>query len=519
MQDKKTPLYHFLTDRGDFKWKMAVKSVLAGALAGLLAVLYRLATEKGTDLAVAAYGYMKLHPLLLLGWGAGACLVGLLIAWLIRWEPMAAGGGVPQVEGVVLYGLKMRWYAVIAVRYIAGILGSLFGLSFGPEGPSIQMGAAVNQGVSQKLCKTRLEKNYLVTAGAAAGLTAAFSAPLTGMIFALEEIHRSFSPIILLSATTASLMSDFISKYFFGLQPILYFQNVPQLPLHLYIWLLPLGIFVGLMGVVTNYGMLLFQSLYNKIPLWLRPPVALLLAIPCGLLLPEVLGGGRNLIPIVEQARYSLAVVALLLAVKILFSCTSFGSGTPGGIFMPIIAIGALSGSVFGLAAVPLGLPARFLPVFVVCAMAGGLSSSVKAPVTSIVLTAELTGSFVHILPVAICTFTGLLISDLCRTQPLYEALLRRFIVKNGYERTDDRRGELLEFPVEFGSAVSGKPLKAVAWPAGSLIVAVRRGSEELIPRGDTRLMPGDYLLMLAPRNKDYLVKRKVKRLCRAVGR
>lgn len=515
MKQSGTRMYRFFSNLERFQWNIALKSLLTGALAGLLAVLYRLATEKGTDFAVSVYGYLKIHPAMTAVWAAAAVAAGLVIAWLIRLEPMASGGGVPQVEGVILYGLKMRWYAVIAVRYIAGILGSLFGLSFGPEGPSIQMGAAVSEGVSNRISETRIERNHLLTSGAAAGLSAAFSAPLTGMIFALEEIQRSFSPTVLLSATTASLMADFISKYFFGLKPVLYFQNVPSLPLAQYLWLFPLGIFVGLCGVAANRGMLLFQTAYGKIPQKLRPVVAILLALPCGLLLPQVLGGGRNLITFTEGTQTAISMVALLLVVKILFSGTSFGSGTPGGIFMPIISIGALSGCLSGLAAVKLGMPRVYLPVFIICGIAGGLSSCVKAPVTSIILTAELTGSFLHILPVAICSLTALLVSDLLKTKPIYEELLHRYIEKNGYAiPAADKRGELIEFPVEAGSGISRKLLRDIGWPEGSLVVGLRRGSEELVPKGDTQILPGDYLLVLAPQDESREVRKEIWKLC-----
>jgi H+/Cl- antiporter ClcA len=508
-------MYRFLSKLERFQWNIALKSLLTGTLAGMLAVLYRLATERGTEAATLLYQYLKIHPVMICVWAAAAVGAGLLIAWLIRIEPMASGGGVPQVEGVILYGLKMRWYVVIAVRYIAGILGSLFGLSFGPEGPSIQLGAAVSEGVSNKIAETKIEKNHLLTSGAAAGLSAAFSAPLTGMIFALEEIQRSFSPTVLVSATTASLMADFISKYFFGLKPVLYFQNIPQLPLTQYLWLFPLGAFVGLCGVAMNRALLLFQTAYGKIPRKLRPIVALLLALPCGFLLPQVLGGGRNLIALTESANVTFSLIAVLLVVKIVYSGTSFGSGTPGGIFMPIISVGALSGCFFGLAAQKLGMPLAYLPVCVVCGIAGGLSSCVKAPVTSILLTAELTGSFLHILPVAICSFVALFVSDLLKTKPIYEALLHRYIEKNGYAiPAADKRGELIEFPVEAGSGLSRKLLREIDWPEGSLVVGLRRGSDELVPKGDTQILPGDYLLVLAPQSKSREVRKEIWKLC-----
>ena len=518
MAEKKmtASLKHYFSESTDFKWEMAFKSLLAGAVAGLLAVAYRLATEKGLELAQTMYAYLKIHPAYILPWAAAAVACGLFIAWMIRLEPMASGGGVPQVEGVVLYGMKMKWYLVIAVRYAAGILGSIFGLSFGPEGPSIQLGAAINQGISKKLCKTKIGENYLVTAGAAAGLSTAFGAPLTGMIFALEEIHRSFSPSILLSATTASLTADFISKYSFGLKPVVYVADFAQLPLGLYWWIFPLAVFVALFGVLTNRGFLLFQQLYGKLPQPLRPVLALLLCLPCGLFLPQVLGGGHDLIYILQNSEAAISFVCVLLAVKILFSCTSFGSGTPGGIFMPIISISALSGSLFSLIAVKMGFPSQYVSLLVICAMAAGLSACVKAPVTSIILTVEMVGSFTHILPVAICTFVALLVSDLLHTQPVYEVLLKRYIARNGISvlHSEEKRGQILEFPVELGSKIAGSLLKDITWPRGILIIGLRRGTEEFIPKGDTSIFPGDYLLVLVPENRETVIRRKMRSLC-----
>lgn len=511
---KNSRLYNLFSRLSSIKWTLALKAIAAGAAAGILSVIYRLATERGTEIAADIYKFIWLHPLTVIIWAAIAIAAGFFVAWLIKLEPMASGGGVPQVEGVILYGLKMKWYTVIAVRYIAGIIGSLFGLSFGPEGPSIQLGAAVDECLSDKMCKSKLEKNCIVTAGAAAGLTAAFSAPLTGIIFALEEIHRSFSPLILLTATAASLTSDFISKYFFGMKPVLYFQSVPQMPLNLYLWLIPLAVFSGLSGVAANKGMLLFQKLYGKLPAKFRPAIALLIALPFGLFLPEVLGGGRNLIAICENSKYALSMLLVLFLAKLLFTCTSFGSGTPGGIFMPVIAIGALSGGVCAAAAVHLGFPAKFMPVLVVCSIAGGLSSCVKSPVTSIVLTAELTGSFTFILPVAICSFLAMFISDTLKTAPIYEALLNRYIEKNGKPVAEEKSGELFEYPVEYGSKIAGSVLSDIEWPKGSLIVGLKRGTDEIIPRGYTKVMAGDYLLIMTPANKRNEIKSKIEILC-----
>lgn len=212
----KTKAYKILTGLNELKWHIALKGILTGIIVGLLVVLYRLGVEYGYALTIKIFAFIKLHPLYIIPWVAAAVCLGLLIAWLVKLEPMAAGGGVSQVEGQLLYGLKMKWYSILAVRYIAGFLSSFFGVALGPEGPSVQIGASGSQALAKKISKNKLEENYLITGGAAAGLAAVFNAPLSGIVFALEEIHRSFSPLILIAATTASLTADIVSKHSLG---------------------------------------------------------------------------------------------------------------------------------------------------------------------------------------------------------------------------------------------------------------------------------------------------------------
>ncbi len=513
MKESKTRIYQLLSSFNQLKWNIAGKGILAGFVAGLLVVLYRLGIEYGTDAATKVFAFLRVYPVLILPWAAAAVMAGLTIAWLVKLEPMATGSGIPQVEGVVLFGLKMKWYMILFVRFTAGILSSFFGLSLGREGPSIQIGAAGSQAVAKRMSKSGIEKNYLITGGAAAGLSAAFNAPLSGVMFALEEVHRSFSPVILLSATAASLTADFVSKYFFGLKPVLDFTSVLQLPLPLYLWLLPLGVLSGLAGSLMNKVLLGFQTLYSRLPGFSRPTVALLLALPCGIFLPLTLGSGQNLIKFAESARGGILMLLVLLAVKLLFTSTSFGSGVPGGIFMPILAVGTLTGSIFGIVATHVGLPSQYIPDFAVCAMAGALSSSVKAPLTSILLTAEMSGSLIHMLPVAACAFLSLLVSDLLKVEPIYEALLERFVQKNG-KLPAQERGGLMEIPVELGSEAAGNRISEIQWPKGSLVVGLRRGAKELVPRGSTQVMPGDYLVILSSGEED--IRGKMASLCHA---
>jgi len=516
MNEKRSRFYKILSSLDEIKWSVALKGVLTGFVVGLLVVWYRIFIEFGIETSFKIYGYLHSHPFMLLPWIAVIGAAGLAFSRLLKIEPMATGSGIPQVEGLLLYGLKIRWYSVLMVRFVGGVLASFFGLSLGREGPSIQIGASGSQAIAEVISKNKLEENYLITGGAAAGLSAAFNAPLSGIVFALEEVHRSFSPIILIAATTASLTADVVSKYFFGLKPVLSFAEIPQLPIVMILWLLPLGIISGLTGASMNKGLLGFQTLFQKLPVGLRPYAALCAALPFGLFLPQVLGGGQGLISMSENAKIGLAMLLILLLAKILFTCISFGSGIPGGIFMPILAAGALVGSLFGITVTNFGVPAQYIPDFVVCSMAGALSGSVKAPITSILLMAEMTGSLVHMLPVAVCSFTALLFSDILKVTPIYEALLERVVENNQEMIKSKKTGALLEVPVEYGSDVAGKMISEVEWPKGMLIVGIHRGAKEIVPRGITRILNGDYLIILSSEDNYGNIYKTVRELCNA---
>ena len=181
---------------------------------------------------------------------------------------------------------------------------------------------------------------------------------------------------------------------------------------------------------------------------------------------------------------------------------------------MPILSVGALTGSILGIIAVHFGLPPENIPAFAVCAMAGALSASVKAPVTSILLAAEMTGSLIHLLPVAACSFIAMYFSDILRITPIYEALLARIMDKKEDVIRNDRMGGLLEIPVETGSLAAGKLVSEVKWPAGALIVSIRRGNEELVPKGGTKIIPGDYLTVMSSEQTYEDIHSDLRKLC-----
>lgn len=401
--------------------------MLAGLLAGLIGSAYRAMIAETSGVARRIYEFLGSEgPLPLVAWMVAAGLAAFATSRLIVWEPMSSGSGIPQVKGILEHKMTMRPLPVLVARFAGGTIGSVFGLSLGREGPSIHLGAASAQLLAKPLRATSEEQDHLLTSGAAAGLSAAFSAPVSGMLFGIEGLHRSFSPLVIASASTGALAADAVATAIFGPHPILQFGTVDVLTLPLLWVVLPLGVVAGLVGSLVNRLLLASQDLLGKLPTTARLFVALLIALPCGLWLPQVLGGGERLIGWAEFEATGLGIVALLLVAKILFTSTSFGSGIPGGIFMPILAIGTLTGAGYAIAAQTLGLPGQYQAILAVCGMAGVLAASVRTPLTSILLTAEMTGSLAHLLPVATVVVIAVFTADALRIPPIYDALLER---------------------------------------------------------------------------------------------
>lgn len=182
------------------------------------------------------YSYEHRNPWFIPIWFLILLILAYVVGIMVKRDPMISGSDIPQVEGVLLGQLEMNWWKVIFRKFIGGVISIGAGLSLGREGPSIQLGAAVGQGVSKIFKRVRIEEKYLMTSGASAGLSAAFNAPFAGVIFALEEIHKNFSPLVLLAAMFASVTADFVSKEFFGLKPVFYFNNLQIIPLKYYMY-------------------------------------------------------------------------------------------------------------------------------------------------------------------------------------------------------------------------------------------------------------------------------------------
>lgn len=403
-----------------------------GIFAGGVSVLYRVCLQFASEFLGRVTAFLPGSP-----WGAALWFLVLAgLAWLtsllLRRQPLIGGSGIPQLECELKGKLKSSWLSVLLCKFTGGFLCLLGGLSLGREGPSIQLGAMAGKGISRLLRRSGEDERVLLSCGASAGLAAAFHAPAAGVLFCLEEIHHTFTPRLLLPLMTAVLSADLISVQVFGVGPVFHFAPQTDFTPVLYLLILPLGLLLGLLGTFYNAAtMAVVRFLQDKsgLPVFVRLLIPFLTAGILALCAPALLGSGN---PLVEQAAdgdYMLQILLLLLAGKFLFSLLSFGSGAPGGIFFPLLVLGALIGCSYGVCAVHLfHLDPNLIASFLLLGMAGNFAAIVRAPFTGAILLFEMTGSVHTLLPLLAVSLVACATADALRSAPIYDSLAARLI-------------------------------------------------------------------------------------------
>ncbi len=418
-----------------------LKAGIIGLVAGLTACAFRWSLREIELLRENVLSGVAEHAGNFFGLPAaifiGAVLAGLGL-WIVRrFAPETAGSGIPHLKSVILDEAKLRWHRVLPVKFIAGVLGIGGGLALGREGPTIQMGGAIGLMVSKifRVTPGEGERKALISAGAAAGLSAAFNAPLAGVMFVLEELHGHFAPVMFVAAFIASVVADIVCRLLLGASPVFATPGIVAPGLEALPLAAVLGILCGFGGIIFNRVLLWSLDRFDrlqKIPVFAVGALAGAVAGGVGWFYPGLAGSGAALSEhVLAGGIAGIGTLSLLMLARFALTMWSFGSGAAGGIFAPILVIGALGGLALGQ-----GVHAVFPSlaphpeIFAVLGMGGLLTAVVRAPLTSIVLIIELTAKYEFMLPVLVCLLLAYGVAEWRNCEPIYDSLRIRALRK-----------------------------------------------------------------------------------------
>lgn len=357
---------------------------------------------------------------------AGGLMVGPLVTFF---APEAKGHGVPEVlKAIALRGAKIR-PIVAVVKTLASIISIGSGFSVGREGPIVQIGSALGSSIGQFLKMPESRIRNLLACGAAAGIAGVFNTPIAGVMFASEVILRDFGANALSTVVVAAVSSSIVSRFFLGdypsfVVPSYHLRN----PMEMFLYL-GLGVLAALTAVLFMVTLEWFEDKFEhwRFPAWLKPACGGLLVGGLGYFFPQVFGSGLSAIQDALHGNLALQVLLSLIFVKILATSLSLGAGSSGGVFAPLLFIGAFLGGAFGqLAGKYYGFPIASSGAYALVGMASVFAAAARAPITSILIVFELTGSYGMILPIMVTVVTATSIAQMIAKDSIYLGKLKR---------------------------------------------------------------------------------------------
>ncbi len=399
-----------------------VLSIFIGVISGLLVVAFRVAIEWIRILTLGSAPHAGQYRLIMM-----PALAGLVVAALVVWFfPAARGSGVNQTKAALyIYDGYISFRTVIG-KFLTSALAIGSGHSLGPEDPSLQIGAGVASIVARNLRLSRRRLRMFAPIGAAAGLAAAFNAPISAILFVIEEVIGSWSAAVLGSLVLAAISSVVVARWFWGPEPMFRIPSITVRDPRELLAYAVLGVFGGLLAPLFSRILGLLRPRLRALPRWthfVQPVIAGLMVGTIGYFgFPQVMGTGYD---IIDQALHGQFVWQMLLALvflKLLATTLSFSSGTPGGMFAPTLFIGAMLGGAVG------AFEKHFFPgltgtvgAYSLVGMGVLFAGFLRVPLTSVFMVLEVSGNYSIILPLILANTIAFLLSRSLQPVGIFE--------------------------------------------------------------------------------------------------
>lgn len=408
-----------------------------GAICGLTAVLFHLAIGVAERLFIERSLSASGHSWIV--WTIVTPTLGALLCGIVldRYLPEARGSGIPQVK--VVYTIKS---GRIRLRDALGKLGIATvqigtGSSVGREGPTVYICAGIASALGRLFAISPVNLRRLIPVGAAAGIAAAFNAPIAAVTFTLEELVGALDQTMLAGIVVAAAFAAIIERTVLGGHPVFHVDHPYDLThVSSVVTYVALGIAAAVVGTIFTRGLLAVRARFQRmtlLPRFAQPAVGglvtgVLAVVALALLKTRgVTGDGYAALLEALDGKLAIEVLVVMCAFKIVSTISSYSSGGAGGIFAPALFIGAMLGGAFGtLDQWLLGHPDTQTGAFALVGMGAVFAAVIRAPITSILIIFEMTNGYGLILPLMISNMTAYFLARRWSPKPIYEALLEQ---------------------------------------------------------------------------------------------
>ncbi|GAA3634453.1 H(+)/Cl(-) exchange transporter ClcA [Microbacterium awajiense] len=427
-------------------WVVAVAAI-AGVATGLVGGAFRWVLEQADALRASIVQWAHATPW---GWIVPVLLTALAAAAaaaIVRLSPRSAGSGIQDVEAVVRGEVSPAPLGVIPGRFVGGALAIGGGLVLGREGPTVHMGAAIGTGTARALGRPTDEVRVAQTALAGAGLAVAFNAPIGGALFVFEEVTHRVSTRLTIATLVGVGLAVAFARIIIGDHPDFTVAAIATTPIHLLPLFAVFGVVVGLLGAAyasLTVGFVVLAQRMRRVPVTVRAAAVGAIVGAALLYDPLAVGGGDVVTQLaLGGSAFALPVLLTYIAIRFLAGPLSYAAGTPGGLFAPLLALGALLGLAFHQSTAWLSpdLDADIALTLALVGMATLFAAVVRAPLTGIALIVEMTATTTVVIPMIIAAAMAVLTTTLLRSKPVYDSLREIFVKTEDGDAAPPSRG------------------------------------------------------------------------------
>lgn len=454
---------------------------ITGVLTAGVVVLYKLLAKYVIAFSESGYDFLRtklfLIPLILIAF----YFIALVFSYIYKKQPRVRGGGIPSSIALLRSIVTFKWLRTLIGVFFMSLTSFLIGVPLGNEGPSVLMGTAVGKGSVSTLAKKHPAwSRYAMTGGACAGFAVATGASVSGVLFAVEETHQRISPMILIVGSIAVLCAQVVSEI---LCPLLNLSTslIPSMAVVTLavkdLWLpLLVGVVMGLFAVAFLKYYHVISKFSNaklkKIPHHVKIFVVYILTLVFGLVSFSFISTGHEIFELLVQEKIAIYGLFILLLVRMSLTLFANTNKLTGGVFVPILALGAITSSIVGKSAERLfGMPSEYYTVVLVLGISACISAMMKMPLTAIAFSLEALGCVNNVLSVIIVVAVSFIITEIFGVKGINDSIIDNLV--KAQEETHERKIIDTHVIIKKGSFAEFRHAKDILWPSNFFLLSI----------------------------------------------